>query len=278
MAGRIALCALAMTSAYAASPSNTLTVHNNRLFIPVTINGVQSEALLDSAAEMTFIDPKLVAELGLRPEGSETAKGSGGSTKVQFAKGVNIEAAGVKLTDMTVALLDMTFLSRKLVARDLRIVLGREFFDAGPVRVDIAGGTIHQVEAGADPAGVKLALTAHRGIESLPCKVEGVDTEADIDLGNGSEVLIGKAFAAKHGLLEPGRVVEHKEGGGIGGAVMRDIVVLSSLEVGGVKFENVRAAIDPQPTAGDVNIGTSILRKFVLVIDYPGRAVWFQPH
>jgi Aspartyl protease len=277
MAGWIALCALAMTSA-GATPSSTLTVHNNRLFLPVTINGVQAEALLDSAAEMTFMDPKLVSELGLKPQGSETAKGSGGSTKVQFAKGVNIEAAGVKLPDMTVALLDMTFLSRKLVARDLRIVLGREFFDAGPVRIDIAGGTIHKVGPGDDPAGVKLPLTAHRGIESLPCKVEGVDTEADIDLGNGSEVLIGKAFAEKNGLLKPGRVVEHKEGGGIGGAVTRDIVVLSSLEVGGVKFENVRAAIDPQPTAGEVNIGTSILRKFVLVIDYPGRAVWFQPH
>jgi Retroviral aspartyl protease. len=274
--GWTALCALALTTAHAA-PSDTLKVHSNRLFVPVTVNGMQSEALLDSAAEMTFMDPKLAAQLGLKPEGGETAKGSGGQTKVQFAKGVNIEAAGVTLEDMTVALLDMTFLSQKLVDSDLRIILGREFFDAGAVRIDIAGGKIHRLAAGADPAGVKLPLTSHRGIESLPCKVEGVATEADIDLGNGSEVLIGKAFAEQHGLLAPGRVVEHKEGGGIGGAVVRDIVVLSSLEVGGVKFENVRAAIDPQPTAGAVNIGTSILRRFVLVIDYPGRAVWFEP-
>ncbi|HKE92675.1 MAG TPA: hypothetical protein VKB34_00100, partial [Povalibacter sp.] len=78
-------------------------------------------------------------------------------------------------------------------------------------------------------------------------------------------------------LLRPERIIERKSGGGIGGAVVRDMVVLSSLEVAGVKFENVGAAIDPQDSAGDVNIGTSILRRFVLVIDFPGRAVWFQP-
>jgi predicted aspartyl protease len=272
-----ALTTLALTSAHAAT-SDVLKVHNNRLFVPVTVNGMQTEALLDSAAEMTFMDPQLAAELKLKPEGSETAKGSGGETKVQFAKHVNIEAAGVKLSDMTVVLLDMTDLSKRLIDSDLRIVLGREFFDAGRVRIDIAGGTIRRVDSGVEPAGTKLPLTSHRGIESLPCKVEGVDTEADIDLGNGSEVLIGKAFAEENGLLKPGRVVEHKEGGGIGGAVMRYIVVLSSLEVAGVKFENVRAAIDPQSTAGAVNIGTNILRRFVLVIDYPGRAVWFEPH
>ena len=43
-----------------------------------------------------------------------------------------------------------------------------------------------------------------------------------------------------------------------------------------MKFENLRAAIDPQDTAGEVNIGTSILRRFVLTIDYSGRAVWFK--
>ena len=45
-----------------------------------------------------------------------------------------------------------------------------------------------------------------------------------------------------------------------------------------MKFENVRAAIDAGDSAGEVNIGTSVLRRFVLVIDYPGRAVWFQVH
>lgn len=269
------LAAFALTGARAAL-SDALRLHGNRLFAPVTVNGVEAEALLDSAAEMTFIDPRFAAELKLKPEGSETAKGSGGHTQVQFAKGVTIEAAGVKLTDMTVALLDMTDLSKRLVDSELQIIVGRELFDAARLQIDIAGGAIRKVDPAGEPEGTRLPLTSHRGIESLPCKVEGIETEADLDLGNGSEVLIGKAFAEKHGLLNPERIVGHKEGGGIGGALVRDIVVLSSLEVAGVKFENVRAAIDPQDSAGEVNIGTSILQRFVLVIDFAGHAVWLK--
>lgn len=39
------------------APADALELHRNRVFVPVTINGVAAEALLDSAAEMTFIDP-----------------------------------------------------------------------------------------------------------------------------------------------------------------------------------------------------------------------------
>jgi hypothetical protein len=265
---------VALASTFAARGAE-LKVHGNRVFLPVTVNGVQAEALLDSAAEMTFVDQGFAAALKLKPAGGQTAKGSGGHTQVQFAKGVNIDAAGVRLNNLTVALLDMTDLSKRVVDTPVTIILGRELFDAARLQIDIASGTLRKLEATAQPAGIKLPLTSQRGIESLPCKVEGVDAHADIDLGNGNEVLIGKAFAAKHGLLKPERIVEHKQGGGIGGAVVRDIVVLESLEVAGVKFENVRAAIDREDSAGEVNIGTSILRRFVLVIDYSGHAAWF---
>ena len=269
----VALMALAACSlAQAAS----LELHANRLFVPVTINGVKAEALLDSAAEMTFIDTKLAARLKLVPEGSETAKGSGGTTEVQFAKGVHIQAAGVKLQDLTVALLDMTDLSKRVVQKDLQIILGREFFDAGRVRIDIEGRTIERVDTTKEPEGTRLPLVSARGIESVACTVEGVATRADIDLGNGNEVLIGRAFAEAHGLLAPDRVVERKSGGGIGGSVDRDIVVLKSLEIAGTRIENVRAAIDPQSSAGEVNVGTSVLRQFDLVIDYPAHAVWVR--
>ena len=270
----IALMAIALTTATSAV-ADALKVHANRLFLPVMINGVEAEALLDSAAEMTFVDPRLAAQVELKPEGGATAKGSGGHTQVQFATGVNIEAAGVKLTNMKVALLDMTDLS-KLVETELRIILGREFFDAARVEIDITGGTIRTVDRTVEPAGTKLPLTSARGIESVPCTVEGIATHADIDLGNGSDVLIGAVFAEKHGLLKPERIVERKQGGGIGGSLTRDIIVLSSLELAGVKFENVRAAVDRGDSAGELNVDTKILRRFVLVIDYSGRAVWFR--
>jgi len=52
--------------------------------------------------------------------------------------------------------------------------------------------------------------------------------------------------------------------------------VLKTLEVGGVTFENVRAAIDTQDSAGEVNIGPSILRRFMLLIDFGQHAIWLE--
>jgi len=46
-------------------------------------------------------------------------------------------------------------------------------------------GTIRSLAAADEPKGVKLPLTSHRSIESLPCKVEGVAVLGDIDIGNG---------------------------------------------------------------------------------------------
>lgn len=268
---------LATTFTHAHAASDTLTVRGNRLFIPVTINGMKVEALLDSAAEMTFIDPMLGARLQLHSSGNAIAKGSGGQAQASFADGVNITAAGVQLRDMTIALIDLTDLSQRLVGRPLQVVLGRELFDAARLEVDIAGGTIRTLDRSRQPRGVQLPLTTQRGVESLPCKVEGIPAQADLDLGNGSEVLVGKAFAQRHGLLQPGRVVERKAGGGIGGGVVRDIVVLASLEIAGVQLKNVRAAIDEQETAGEINVGTSVLQRFVLVIDYSQHAAWLRP-
>jgi predicted aspartyl protease len=271
------VAALLQPTMSALATAHPLKEHNHRLFIPVTINGVEAEALLDSAAEMTFVDPALAQRLGLKAQGSETAQGSGGAVRVQFADGVNVAAAGVSLANLTVALLDMRDLSKRLGENDLRIILGREFFDAARVRIDIGAGVLEKIDPAVEPRGVKLLLTSERGIESVPCRIEGVATQADIDLGNGSEVLVGRAFAQANGLLASARITGRKTGSGIGGAVDRDLVTLSRLEIAGVEFADVPAAIDPQPTAGAVNVGTSILRRFVLVIDYGGHAAWFEP-
>jgi hypothetical protein len=72
-------------------------------------------------------------------------------------------------------------------------------------------------------------------------------------------------------------VVGKKSGGGIGGAVTRDVVVLKDLRVAGRRFRNVEASVDDLPNANDLNIGTSILSKFLITTDFSARAVWLAP-
>lgn len=274
-----ALLALGVSlPAVAADRERQLVVRGDRLFIPVTVNGRQVEALLDSAAEATLVDDNLAKSLNLALTGGETVKGSGGEDEVRFTEGVNIHAAETDLKGLTVAVLDLEDLSARLVGSKVQMILGREFFDAGRFWLDIERGTIRRLSSTAKAKGMMLPLVTHRGIEGFPVTIEGhAGIQAAFDLGNGSEVLIGRQAADRLGIGAPGRVIERKKGGGIGGSIDRDIVMLSSITIAGKTFTDVRAAIDEQDSPSDVNIGVNILRHFVIVTDFPGHKLWLAP-
>lgn len=274
-----ALPALLLLASSAAMGSETrIENFRERLFLPVTVNGVRVAALLDSGAEMSVVDDDLARRLRLRLGSDQAVNGSGGEEKGRFAHGLSIRAAGLRLRHTTAVVLDLDDLSARLVGRPVPMILGRELFDAGRLRIDIARGRLASVPRSREPHGVRLPLTAMHGVETFPASVEGLSpVQAEFDLGNGSEVLVGRPYAERIGLLARGRIVGQSEGGGIGGRVRRDIVVLKSLSVGGRTFENVRAAIDATGHGGDLNVGTSILKHFVLTTDFPQRALWLEP-
>jgi hypothetical protein len=188
---------------------------------------------------------------------------------------VTIDVAGTSLKDRTVAILDLEDISKRLVGRPVQAIIGREIFDVTRLRIDINGRHLAQVDRSEQPSGQSFTLTAHRGIETFPVGVEGhPPTQGVFDLGNGSEVMIGRTYAEKLGLTKPDRIVGQRKGGGIGGELVRDLVLLTSLTIGRHTFKNVPAAIDASPTAADLNIGTSILREFVITTDFQQRTLW----
>ncbi|MFO1468644.1 MAG: aspartyl protease family protein [Steroidobacteraceae bacterium] len=155
------------------------------------------------------------------------------------------------------------------------MILGRELFDAARLRIDIDGRRIGEVDRDSTPPGVALDLTEEHGVTTLPVIVEGEEpVRATFDLGNGAQVLVSQAFAVRRGFFADGREVSHESGGGLGGAADRAVIVLKSLDLAGHRFENVEAAVDPQNTASDVNIGVSLLRSFILTTDFSRHRVW----
>jgi hypothetical protein len=247
-----------------------LHFYNGRLFIDARVNGIASEALLDSAAEASLIDPVLAAKAKLPKGVAQTIRGSAGEAQARVVEGVHIEALGQSLHPEAVVITDLAGLSQHLIKRPTNLVVGRELFDAVPLRIDILRGEIEPVSTAVPPPGIKLPLTPHASVESIPVTTDGEQVQAEFDLGNGSDVLISRALAKKLDLRPVGR----KAGGGIGGAIHRDLVLIKSLEVAGTTFHNVPAAIDDQPNANDLNIGTSILKHFLITTDFRSRTVW----
>ena len=253
-----------------------LTVRGDRLFIPASINGVATEAVLDSAAEVTLLDDEFAAQASVGAGTEVKARGSGaGEAKAKLVEGVRIEALGMKLPPATIAVMDLDDIGARLFGRKLTAIVGRELFDAARLSVDIEQGRIDTVSRDAMPKGVRLTLEPFHGNETIPVSIEGgPPVRAEFDLGNGSDMLIGKAYAEKLGLLKRDHV--HVEGGGIGGAVKRPVVTLKSVRIAGVTFRNVRAAIDEQPNAADANVGVKLLRRFRITTDFARNAVWLE--
>jgi predicted aspartyl protease len=261
---------LALTASASAEP---LKVYNGRLFIIVKVNDVATEALLDSGAEGTIVDPDLAARAKFAAGTPQVIKGSAGAEQARIVEGVTLNALGVEFHPEAVVVLDLRNLSERLIKRPTQAIVGRELLDAARLRIDLAGGRIATVSKAAAPRGVKLPLTPHAGIEGIPVRANGVAAQAEFDLGNGSDVMISRDLVTKLKLPILGK----KAGGGIGGAIQRDYVQLPTLEVAGRRFTNIHATIDDQPSHNDMNVGTSILRNFRITTDFKERAVWLEP-
>ncbi len=274
-----ALVAAPLAACTRTSPTaHPLRVIGNRLFVDALVNGHPVEALLDSGAEMSLADRAAADMLGLAGGQSVTARGSGaGTTQAAIVEGVAIEAAGVRLIDRSVAVIDLADVGRRLIGRPLPFIVGRDLFDAARLFIDIEGGVLRAVDRAVTPPGVQLPLQTAHGIETMPVAVEGEPAWAEFDLGNGSEVSVSRTYARKLGLDAPERLTGRKSGGGIGGAVERDTTTLRTLTVAGVTFHDVPATIDDNANAGDVNVGVSILRRFHITTDYAQHAIWLSP-
>jgi hypothetical protein len=256
----------------------TLT-RGSRLLVAAMINGHPVEALLDSAAEATLIDPRLAHELNLAPGTAAAGQGSGAQGfEAQLIDGVQLEVFGVTLKNQTVATTELGDVGQRLLGRSLEVILGREIFDAARLQIDIAGRRVTVLPEDSKPPGVRLELTTEHGVETVPVRVEGgAPLRATFDLGNGSQVLVGTALAQRLHLLSDGRGIRTEEGGGLGGRTQRQVVELHSLELAGRIFADVPAAIDTQPSASDVNVGVAVLQHFLITTDFARHVVWLQP-
>ena len=254
-----------------------LRIAGNRIYLPVTVNGVAVEALLDSAAEATVIDVGFAARLALSAGTPVVARGSGaGTARAALVPDVVIGVAGLTLRPAGVAVLDLGDIARRLTRGPLDVVLGRELFDAARLAIDLDLGTLTVLPRTLTPPGRRLPLIARHGIESVPVTIEGHAALADFDLGNGGRMLIGADFAARHRLLD-GRPTTSIGVGGIGGEAQRTALTLTTLDIAGRRLRSVAATIDANDHAADANIGVAVLRPFGIVTDFRDRAIWLDP-
>jgi hypothetical protein len=257
-----------------------------RIFLEVTVNGVETFAILDSGAEMTALDAKLARAAGLSGSGAVTAEGTGGTAEVQFATGAEIGVANLALRDMTVAVLDLSDLARRLLGRPIPVILGKEVFNELIVDIDYPNRRI----AFHDPArwsyqgdGIGVELPELADSRVVEISVEGSEPIlASFDIGQGSTLTLFEAYVEHSGLLD-GRPASTRRGGGVGGEVISPVTTVRTLAFGGIEFRDVpvslsigaRGSFDTVRTQG--NLGTGVFSRFRMLVNYRDDELYLEP-
>ncbi|WP_426732684.1 aspartyl protease family protein [Myxococcus faecalis] len=259
---------------------------DNRVFIPAKVNGKPTQVLLDSGAEMTVVDAAYARTLGLKTEGQVAAVGSGGQAQAQFASGVDIGMGNLRLTGLTVAVIDLAPVARML-GHPLPVILGKEAFHQLVVDVDFPNRRVafHDRAHFKPPAkAVRLPLVESAGGQrAVQLSVEGRPAIPVLfDVGNGGALSLFPAYWEEARLLE-GRPSSKTLSGAVGGLRERDVATLKRIELAGVTLENVPTVFDDAGNSISTsdrllgNLGLGVLARFRMLTDYQTDTLMLVP-
>lgn len=132
------MAAAAQASAAARSTYPIALTRGSRLLVQARVNGHPVEALLDSAAEMSCVDPQFARELQLSAGETVSGQGSGHSSfDADLARGVSLEVFGITLKNQSVAVVDLADVGTRLLGRRLElrslVIAGKRFADVAAV-------------------------------------------------------------------------------------------------------------------------------------------------
>ena len=257
------------------------------LFLHGTVNGVETDLVLDSGAGMTVLDRAFAEKLGLKPQGEVEAKGAGGTSTASMVPGINIRVAGLAADSLTAAVIDLSGVEQ-MMQRPMPVILGQEVFNNLVVDLDYPRQRIRFFDPASfryQGAGHKLPLYAmeggHREIE---LQVESLaPARFHLDTGSGGTLGLYHPYTEENHLLEGREPVSESLGGGVGGQVTTHVATLHTVTIAGYALQNVPAAFfDVESSAFDTrrqagNLGAGILSRFRIYFDYTHEALWLEP-
>ncbi len=269
----------------AADPVDFEFYLGSRIYMPVSVNGVDTRGMLDSGAETTVLDKAFAESLGIKPSALVTVVGTGGRELGELASGVTLRIGGMELRNLTVALMDLKPIAN-VIGRPLPVILGKEMFNEVVVDLDFAGQKISFQDPARftpKPGAVAVPVTNSNGLHAIPASIEGAEPVLfDFDLGNGSPLLVFPGYWKPRNLLAD-RPSSKALAGAIGGMKPRNVATIRTLTLGGVELKDIPAnfgeedgsALDTTQTLG--NIGMPILSRFELTTDYSRHRILLKP-
>lgn len=268
---------------------------NNLSFVEVTVNGVPLTLLLDTGVSETILFSLENKNLNFSKAEKVRFTGLGKDNFVEGLKSTNNRLeAGKHFTDGNHTLfiiLDAQFNFSSHVGIPVNGILGRQFFANHPVKIDF---TKHSITIYRE--GKSLTKTARR-YTSLPMNIENgkpyIETAVElgqknfnakmlVDLGNSDAVWL---FKNKYADFEiPVNSFEDFLGRGFNGDIFGKRSRIKSIKLANFTLNApVTSFPDSASTAHMAfaenrvgSVGSAVLKKFNLILDYPNRKLLLQ--
>lgn len=251
------------------------------LFVPVTINGDERLWVLDTGASMSVIDADYAGALGIEAVGDMKGVGAGSTVNVSFVALPPFSIPGVEFYEQKVASLPISSLFEQTTDLEIGGILGYDFLSRFVTRVDYANESIRlylpdsfEYEGGGAVLEAPLSGNVFGVMASVDEKYEGWWT---LDLGAGG-VSFHYPYARDQGFLDREGVSVF--GFGAGGRIDNKLLKFSSIELGGFEVDAPIISCPEREMTGAFggtdrigNIGNTLLRHFVLYLDYERQQV-----
>ncbi len=253
----------------------------DHIFLPVNINCNERLWILDSGASVTVVDIRYASELGLELQG--TLKGVGAEHIVDFSfttlPSFNIQ--GLQFDEQNVVAGDISSLSQKITGLDVIGVLGYDFLSRLVTKIDYANETIsfyHPDSFEYSGSGQIIKAPLEDRFFIVPMNIDNkYSGKWTLDLGAGG-LTFHFPFAERNNLLDLEGVDRIRFGAG--GEIKSRISKFHTSELGDFVVQDPLVSIPRQKGKGAFahmertgNIGNSLLRHFVLFLDYKKQQI-----
>jgi hypothetical protein len=254
-------------------------------------DGPPEHFIFDTGASLTVLDSAYAARIGLATEGLQQGQGAGAVGNASFAvvpklRVVAEDGDGIELKDVRVGVLSVNSILAPYFWRDVAGILGFDFISRFVDEIDFDRGELTLYDpatfryAGAGQA-VPMTLAGHTPVVKM--KLDGaLSGDFRVDVGSGSTVDLHTPFVKQHDLAKRTPYLE-VTGGGFGGTFTTRMVRMRKLELGPFTWTDPLVSLS-QATAGAFtsedyagNIGTRILERFKVTLDYERRQLWLEP-
>ena len=257
----------------------------DRVYLPVTVQGQAMTAILDTGATASAVDAGLLTLLQRSASGSFPVPGENGVGAAGVAEGVDFGVGGLTMHGLNVAALDIATMKAKS-GEPWTAILGDEVFNEAIVDLDFPHHRLaFHAPAGYQPprGALKVALARDGDDRLVPLSLDGGPPALFVmDTGFIGALRIAPALAARQKLLE-GKTSQGVTIGAIGGDATGEIAYVNRVSLAGVSFAAVPALFsDTWPSASYTDrvgglLGLGLLSRFRVIVDWPHDELFLIP-